>query len=168
MLCGAEVYASERVRSQYMHSLLRLTRIFLLLRRGLVAEGHSLCDVSEQGILHFASVSNNEFHANHVKVHFLVLKMIALIARGKVSSVHCAIVTTAISNTTITTAPLQMDHLTPPSPYFLFKATCKGYDDMYSPSLIFIREIGIRVLIPLISDLAAEHNFFSDFISDSN
>ena len=88
MLCMAESYALERVRTQYMSHLMRLTRIFLLLRKGEVMQAYSLCDSSEHSLMQFASATNNEFHANHIKVHFLVLKMIALISRGKVSTIN--------------------------------------------------------------------------------
>ena len=79
----AENYA-EKIRSQYMTLLMGLTRIFLLLKEGSVEAAETLADSSEAPVQQFSESSRNEYHAQHIKVHYLMLNVLCKISTGKV------------------------------------------------------------------------------------
>ncbi|XP_075249922.1 MAU2 chromatid cohesion factor homolog [Convolutriloba macropyga] len=85
VLATAEKYATT-IRSQYMLLLMRLHRLFLLLKQGSVDRAEEVSDESGDMVQEFAEKTKNEFHAQHIKVHYLSLHVLTKIALGKIKS----------------------------------------------------------------------------------
>ena len=83
VLVTAEKYA-DKIRTQYMFLLMRLHRILLLMKQGSTERAESLSDESDALVNQFADTAKNEFHGQHIKVHHLMLNMLAKLSVGKV------------------------------------------------------------------------------------